>query len=95
MKKYICLECGELTKTNEQYTECPNCEAKQWEEILKPKHYEVGFWYTEYGTAKITADNPEQAEEIAEARLSYYGIKGLKAIRINDREYGTQDAELL
>jgi hypothetical protein len=58
------------------------------------KKYNVGFWYTVYGSMKMEADSPEEAEEKVEETLSSNGLDELD-YRENDRDYGAQDAELV
>jgi len=56
------------------------------------KKYQVGFWYTEYGTAFIEAKSKKEAEAKVYDTLQDDGTEELKW-RCNDRDYGTCDAE--
>ena len=59
------------------------------------KIYRVDFWYTVYGTAMhVEADSPEEAEKWVYDELQQNGIDDME-IRVNDRDYGAQDAEEL
>lgn len=72
---------------------------KELKEETKTKKYKVGFWYTEYGTVIVEAETPEEAEQKVQNTLEEFGADELKDYRvyesckINDRDYGSQDAE--
>ena len=56
------------------------------------KKFKVGFYYTEYGTSIVKANNKLDAESKLYKRLSDNGLDNL-VYDCNDREYDTQDAE--
>lgn len=59
------------------------------------KQFTVGFWYTQYGTAlNIEAETKEEAEQWLFDELQQNGIDEFE-YKINDRDYGTNNAEEL
>lgn len=57
------------------------------------KQYRVGFWYTEYGTARIMAKTEQEAENKLHEFLGDSGDLNELDYECNDRDYGAQDAE--
>jgi hypothetical protein len=95
--KYYCCECGSIqnpyTSSN---SKCQKCFSSEPLKTIKGnKTFNVGFWYTEYGNVEVKADSEEQAEEIVNAKLSFNGLKSLGEYNCNDRDYDSQDAELI
>lgn len=59
------------------------------------KTYNVGFWYTEYGSQNVEANSEEEAERILKTKLGNEGLSQSFDYDVNDRDYGTQDGEEL
>lgn len=59
------------------------------------KEYRVGFWYTEYGIAKVKAQSPKEAEDKLFEFLGESGDLNKLDYKCTDGDFGVQDAEEL
>ena len=76
----VCSFCGRDVPDNQA------CNCRKGD-----RFYQVGFWYTVYGSTRVRADKGEEAEQKVKEILSYSGLDEIE-YETNDRDYGAQDA---